>query len=295
VQLQLDAHANLIRMNSSRLSRVETRLDLTAARLCEDQDEQANRSSENKIVVHGLPRLSGSNHTELRSAAHKQLTDCFAKLFPNFAGKYTIISASYFDSDHPVYEATLSSVSESADLRRSFGKRSFASRKASGLKVLNSVTPGTRVRLSILRSICTAYKKANPAGSANLLGYLPRPVVKYRPGPGPFKTSGFVDTVTTLTPSSLGLQDSDFFHAYRAAGRRFPGKLQSTFLVLSDSSPQAGPVGTSETRKRHNDGTPVGASASRRQNLEAEVADLEVFFIYKRLIFPTFPTRLRGI
>jgi len=265
-------------MTSSRLTSVETRLDLTDARLCEDRDEQANRSSENKIVVHGLPRLSGTNFAELRSAAHAKLTETFAQLFPTHAGKYTIVSASYFDSDHPVYEATLGSVSESADLRRSFGKRSFAARKASGLRVLNSVTPGTRVRLSILRSICSAYKKAHPNGSANLLGYLPRPVLKYRPGPGPFKTSGFVDTVTTLTPSSLGLSDSDFSHAYRAAGRRFPGKLQSMFLVLSDSSPQVGPVGTSETRKRQNDGTPEGASASRRQNLESDVADLEVFF-----------------
>jgi len=75
----------------------------------------------------------------------------------------------------------------------------------------------------------------------------------------------------------LGLKDADFQYAYRTAGRRFPGKMKATFLVLSDASTLSGPSATSEPRKRPNDGTPEGASASRRQNIEsADVSDLEV-------------------
>jgi len=220
VQLQLDAHANLIKMNSSRLTTMETRMDVTEARLSEDHDEQVNRAAENKIVVHGLDRLHGAGHAELRSAAFAKLTATFADLFPNLRGKYSVVSASYYDSERPVYEATLGSPAESSELRRSFGKRSFAARRATGLKLLNSVTPGTRVRLSIMRTLCAAYKRKFPNGTANLIGYLPRPVVKHRPAAtGPFKTTGFVDTVQSMSPTSLGLKDTDFQYAYRTAGR----------------------------------------------------------------------------
>jgi len=273
-QLQLDSHASLLKTHANRMQRIEDRQDLTESRAAEDRDEQLNRSYESRVVFHGLPCLVGLSRPELRDAAFKRLTDVLKELFPT--STYTLISASYFDSERPVYEGSFSSVSEAAALRRDFGKRPAAARKATGYRLLNSVTPGTRVRLSILRTLSAAYKRKHPSGIANVLGFLPRPVIKYRPeGSGPFRTSGFVDAVTTLTPISLGLIDADFQHAYRTAGQKFAGQLSSLFLVLSDRSPQAIPAG--QSRKRANDGTPVGASSSRRANLDAEaVNDLEV-------------------
>jgi len=278
VQLQLDSHLNLIRAHDHRLGQLEERLDVAEARALEDHDEQLNRASENRVVLHGLPRLTGGNRQELRAAAFKKLGEVLSTTFPNLAGKFTLTSASYFDSEFPVYEGTLGSVSEATDLCRSFGKRSIASRKASGLKVLNSVTPATRVRLSILRTLTSAYKRVHANGTASLIGYLSRPVVKHRPeASGPFKTTGFVDTVLAMPLVELGLTDADFQHAYRAAGRRFPGKLSAYFLVLSDSSPLI-TAPNSNPRKRANDGTPVGASSSRRANMEVDdVSELEVF------------------
>jgi len=265
LQLQLDSHANLLLVHSSRLDCVESRLDVTGARALEDRDEQLNRACENRIVVHGLPRLSGDNRQELKSAAYTKLSQALAETFPALVGKYTLISAAYFDSDFPVYEGTLASISEASELRRVFGKRSFNLRKASGLRILNSVTPGTRVRLSILKSMMSAYKKLHPAGTFTLLGYLSRPVVRFRAeASGPLRTCGFVDAVLALPPTELKLQDPDFQHAYRAAGRRFIGKLASYFLVLSDSSSLASVVVT-QSRKRTNDGTPEGASSARRR------------------------------
>jgi len=255
---------------------------MAEARALEDSDEQLNRACENRLVVHGLARLSADTRQELRAAAFTKLSEVLARTFPGV--KYTLISTSYFDSEYPVYEGTLASVSESTELRRIFGKKSFAARKASGLKILNSVTPATRVRISILKTLTSAYKRLYPNGTANLLGYLSRPVVKFRPeATGPLRTAGFVDAVAAMSPSELKLRDQDFQHAYRTAGRRFTGKLSSYFLVLSDSSPLAS--GTSSgSRKRGNDGTPEGASSSRRANMEIdEVTNLQVKLLRLKL------------
>jgi len=236
---------------------------MAEARALEDSDEQLNRACENRLVVHGLARLSADTRQELRAAAFTKLSEVLARTFPGV--KYTLISTSYFDSEYPVYEGTLASVSESTELRRIFGKKSFAARKASGLKILNSVTPATRVRISILKTLTSAYKRLYPNGT------------------GPLRTAGFVDAVAAMSPSELKLRDQDFQHAYRTAGRRFTGKLSSYFLVLSDSSPLASGA-SSGSRKRGNDGTPEGASSSRRANMEIdEVTNLQVKLLRLRL------------
>jgi len=273
LQLQLDSHANLLRAAGARLTAVEQRVDTADARALEDRDELINRANENRIVVHGLPRLSGDTRAQLKSAAFTKLTEVLSQTFPNI--KYTLIAASYFDSEYPVYEGTLASVAEASELRRVFGKQSFAARKASGLRILNSVTPATRVRLSILKTMMSAYKKLHPAGTFTLLGYLSRPLVRFRPeATGPIRTCGFVDAVTALPLSELRLRDPDLHHAYRSAGRRFPGKLAAYFLVPSDSSAQALTYVPS-SRKRANDGTPEGASASRRR-ADVDMVSLQV-------------------
>jgi len=270
-------------MHSRRLDELSLRLDHTCARTAELADEQVNRANESKIVVHGLPRITLPTRPEVRDLAQKNLVALFAKLFGQVPESLTIVRTSYFDAEKPVYEATMTSDTEAGRLRRLFGKKSFSERRASGVRLVNSVTPSTRVRLSILRTMSQAYKRLHPQGVFQLHEYLPRPLIKIRPeSTGPFRTYGFVDAIVTLPPQTLGLNDSDFEPAYKIAGRRFPNSLKELFIVLSDNSPLATeallpgcpPRVISEARKRANDGSPMGSLPPRRQNLDSMEVDL---------------------
>ena len=54
--------------------------------------------------------------------------------------------------------------------------------------------------------------------------------------------------------------DKDFEKAYKAAGRKFLGTMQDTFIVLRDDSPLI----TKQAIKRDNTNlTPIGAKTSR--------------------------------
>jgi len=165
---------------------------------------------------------------------------------------------------------------EAGKLRATFGRMRFQERKNSGVRIVNSVTPSTRVRISIMKSITEAYKAANPGGAISLLSFLPRPVIRCRPrAQGPMKTYNFVEAVTLLGIAELGLTDTSFTKAYQIAGRRFSGEMEQNFLVLKDDSPLCVEE-RSEGRKRAAENSP-GSNPARRQNIEEmEVVDIDL-------------------
>jgi len=195
-------------MHGRQLAELSRRVDFTNALAAELNDEKINISNENRIVVHGLSKLTTQSRPEQQAEAQKRLTGLFTQLF---GACPAIVRASYFDSDKPVYEATLSSSSEASKLRREFGKMPFADRRKSGVRLVNSVTPATRVRLSILKSYGSAFKKQHPQGVFSIMSFLSRPLVRCRAeSSGPIRTLGFVDVINNFPPSTVGLNDSDF-------------------------------------------------------------------------------------
>ena len=94
--------------------------------------------------------------------------------------------------------------------------------------------------LLIFQCIAASFRTKYPDGQFQVLGYLPRPVCRWRKANnGPRRTSNFVETVLGLLPTAregLGIPDSGFAPSYRIAGNRFNGQLQELFLVLNDNS-----------------------------------------------------------
>jgi len=157
----------------------------------------------------------------------------------------------------------MGSADEAIKLRRKFGKLPIADRKRHGVRLMNSVTPSTRVRISILKSISIAYKSAYPAGTASLVGYISRPVLRCRPkATGPLRSYDFTSAVTGLDLKSLGLTDADFSKAYQIAGRKFSGEMAASFIVLKDDSPLC-VVERPDGRKRNAEESPA-PNPSRR-------------------------------
>ena len=71
-----------------------------------------------------------------------------------------------------------------------------------------------------------------------------------------------MEACVNLDPfGELRLKDRDFEKAYKAAGRKFLGEMQDTFIVLRDDSPL---VIKQVTVKRDNANlTPIGAKTTR--------------------------------
>jgi len=168
----------------------------------------------------------------------------------------------------------MGSAEEAIKLRRSFGKMSASERKKSGVRLMNSVTPATRVRISILKSISIAYKAMYQAGTANLIGYISRPVLRCRPKPtGPIRSYDFTSAVTGLDLKELGLTDSDFQKAYQIAGRKFFGEMDASFIVLKNDSPFC-VIDRPEGRKRNAEESPAPNPPRRAHLSESmEVVD----------------------
>ena len=169
----------------------------------------------------------------------------------------------------------MGSAEEAIRLRKMFGKMSVAERKKSGVRLMNSVTPATRVRISILKSISIAYKALYPAGTASLVGYISRPVLRCRPkATGPVRSYDFTAAVTGLDLKSLGLTDSDFQKAYQIAGRKFYGEMDASFIVLKNDSPLC-VIDRPDGRKRNADESPA-PNPSRRPHLSESMEVVEV-------------------
>jgi len=141
----------------------------------------------------------------------------------------------------------MGSADEAIKLRRKFGKLPIADRKRHGVRLMNSVTPSTRVRISILKSISIAYKSAYP---------------------------DFTSAVTGLDLKALGLTDSDFQKAYQIAGRKFFGEMSAFFIVLKDDSPLC-VTDRPDGRKRNAEESPA-PNPSRRPHLSDSMDVAEV-------------------
>ena len=202
-----------------KLEFLESKVDYTAARLAEETDGRINTQAENKIIVHGLSRLSG-DRTSQKSQASTRVHELFARIFPAGSDgqpQFLIVNTNYFDSERPTVECTMQTSEMAIRLRKQFGTLPLATKQKSGLSFFNSLTIGTRVRVSILRAISSRYQEINPGAQSSVTSYVPRPYLRLRQNQGlPFRNLRFVEAIAELKPMTeidcggLGMKDSDF-------------------------------------------------------------------------------------
>ena len=107
------------------------------------------------LVVKGLGRIGSSGSQTDQSLLKTRLTSVLKKVGANHP--FSVKSVSVFPAKNPVYEVELDTVDAVSAILRSFAR--FTSRhepakrpsELSGVSLFNSVTPGTRIRISLLR------------------------------------------------------------------------------------------------------------------------------------------------
>lgn len=135
---------------------ISDRLDRTAARQSEEEDGRKNELTEDRIVIHGVTRAVTAQGRDARGAEAVKIIDGIFRTI--FKGEtFKIVRGQPFPSARPIYEVTMESVDQSRSLRAIFGRMPIDDRKATKLRLTSSVTPATRVRISILKVILSDF------------------------------------------------------------------------------------------------------------------------------------------
>ena len=103
------------------------------------------------------------------------------------------------------------------------------------ISIRNRVTPATLVRVAILRVYGERYLASNPGAMVKVLGYEPRPMLKFTPpqsaSDSRVQTYNFVQAVRTL-PSNFNASEQE--KILREVSPKLYGKLRPLFVVISD-------------------------------------------------------------
>ena len=79
------------------------------------------------------------------------------------------------------------------------------------------------------------YVKSNPGGKAQVIGYLPRPLLKLTPPPDAknkrILSYNFIEAVQKLP---VNFEKDELQEIAKRAAQRFPGQLRTLFVVLND-------------------------------------------------------------
>jgi hypothetical protein len=227
-------------------------------------DFQENVRNEVFFVVSGLPRIPHDlrgREWQLRAVSDVK------KLINTLLGKelpvVVVQNVTGRGSDSPTrYHVRMEFAAHSQEIRSKFGSF-FVGRvdrrppELKDISISNRVTPGTQVRVSILRLMATRYETSNPGAKGKVIGYESRPILRITPPPEAtekrVQTFTYMEAIrrlpTCFTPEETATLMSKI-------DPKFRGKLRSTFVVISDDDYPSGPR---NNRKRGREAEATGS------------------------------------
>ena len=253
--------------------RLNNFVELKSAKDAELQDLAANERMLDSLVISGLAsvqgRLSGKEWQDRAQADVKAVLKLITGKDYNLR---VVRNATGMAPNAPVtYTVEFFNTQEPAEIRAKFGTYFSGGKDSrppglSSISVQNSVTKGTRIRISIMKLIAKRYLAANPDAKAQVIGYNPRPVLKLTPSPSSkdrrIRSFNFIEAIqkfpTTFTDEEIG-------PLTKRAYSSFPNQLRSVFVVLSDDFPG---LGSRSRSKRAASPSGLSQGAERRVRIE---------------------------
>ncbi len=216
--------------------------NLVFARIKEESDGELNRSREDRVVISGLDRFSGSltSHQEKKDHYKAVVADLVLKACPDLDPVPSILDVivNLRREGNPSIEVKFSSVAAALTFRKAAASLAKAEDpNFVRLFFANSITQATRVRIEIMKAI--SLKLTTPTEKAYVQGFISRPVLRYLSRDpavthcaGTGRSYSFVDSVNRF--GDLLLQ-SELTTAYRRAGSTFRGAMEQYFVVLNEA------------------------------------------------------------
>lgn len=205
-------------------------------------DFNENVRHENWFVILGLPKLSEEDKKEWQRLAKIDVN----KVLNILMGKeYPIVVVQNITSKGKDaicrYQVLMTSISDSKEIRDKFGsyfsggKGDTRPPELKKFSIRNRITPGTQVRINILKLQAARYEASNPGGKATVIGYDPRPVIKIFPpsdaSDSRVRTFNYIDAIKSL-PTNF--PKSDLTPILEKINMKLRGQLRSLFVVISD-------------------------------------------------------------
>ena len=226
--------------------RLNSSFEMSQAIIAEKDDFQENVRNESFFMVTGLPPIRDLRGKEWMARAITDVQGMIQTLLGKELKVLVVHNATGRAPESEVrYSVQMESAAASQEIRTKFGsffvgrqdRRPEALRQIS---VSNKITPGTQVRIMILKLLSKRYLASNPDAKVRVVGYEPRPILKITP---PESSSDhrvmvytYIEAISRL-PTCFTV--SELRPIIAKARVHFRNRLRSTFVVLSDDAPVA--------------------------------------------------------
>ena len=257
--------------------RLSSTVDLKTAIYAEAEDVRCNEHMEDSFIITGASAVSGRvSGKEWQERAQEIVQTLIKKIVGEPLKIHVVRNATGYGPTAPIaYNVQMSSRDDACSIRKKFGSfftRGQDSRPAdlSKISVQNSVTKGTRIRISILKLIARRYSESNPGGKAHVIGYTSQPQLKVTPPPDANERVARVRSYTyieAIQKFPVNFPDADIGPITKRAFSSFPHQLRATFVVLSDDYPG---LGSRPRSKRAASPSASSASTGRRARVDDE-------------------------
>ena len=212
----------------------------------ERDDFQENVRNEVYFMITGLSRISDLRGKEWMERAIRDVSGVIDILLGKSYPVIVVHNATGRNRDAEVrYSVRMEYASQSQEIRSKFGSF-FAGgkdRRPEALKsisISNKVTPGTQIRIMIMKLLGKRYEASNPGSKVKVVGYESRPMIRITPAEDAsdrrVKNFTYIEAIKKLPTGTLA--SADLRQIVSKARVHFSGRLRSTFVVLSDDEPR---------------------------------------------------------
>ena len=205
-------------------------------------DFNENTRNENWFVIHGLPKLDEKDRKLWQEKAKADVSGAILELmgreFPIVFVQNITLKAKDADCR---YQVLLKSAAESKEIRDKFGSY-FVGGKGDTrpdpikkFSIQNRITPGTQLRIAILKLLAKRYKASNPGGSAFTIHHESRPLIKINPPEDASdrrqRTFNYVEAIKNLP---VNFTQAELRPILEKVNSNLRGTLKQVFVVVSD-------------------------------------------------------------
>ena len=228
--------------------RLTRSVEYSAAVAAEREDFQENVRNEVFFMISGLPLIQGLRGKDWMARAISDVQNIIKVLLGKDLKVVVVHNATGRAAGSEVrYSVRMENAASSQEVRGKFGtffvggqdRRPEALRSIS---ISNKVTPGTQIRIMILKLLAKRYVTSNPGSVAKVIGYEPRPLLKITPPESVSSRVKIYTFIEAISKLPTCFTSSEVQPIISKARSNFRGALRSTFVVLNDDDARAPPA-----------------------------------------------------
>ena len=228
--------------------RLSKSVEYSAAISAEREDFQENVRNEVFFMISGLTPIQGLRGRDWMARAIIDVQNVIKILLGKELKIIVVHNATGRATGSEVrYSVRMENAAFSQEIRSKFGtffvggqdRRPEALRSIS---ISNKVTPGTQIRILILKLLARRYVTTNPGSTAKVIGYEPRPLLKITPPESVSSRVKIYTYIEAISKLPTCFASSEVQPIISKARVHFKGILRSTFVVLNDDDARLPPA-----------------------------------------------------